>query len=243
MSVTAFDETEINLGKDPQEISVNITSDEKQSDEGVRQRKNTINHSNEKIKETGQKALGYKWMHHQEFLNNMKMNDRMQWWSLVLPIIATLLASVASSNQLSETGTKLFIYFQLVFSFFSALVSGYKEASNFQVQALNHKAASNKFANLHNTIEMYFALEPKQQQDRATHTLEMVTKEINLLLSSDIVISEEILEKYNSKADVNDVSRIEDIEKLNVPQEKTFRVPKVERKKGRAEIERWSRNH
>lgn len=234
-----FDEIEIKLGGNQAHHEVSINSEDSKSGDD---KKKSNKHINELIKGYGEKAMGYRYMHNQEYSYYIDRNDQYQKYSAILPILVTLLAGITASDILSSTGNKVFILLQLVISFIGALVTVFKDNGDFKVTGLNHRMAANNFSELYHMTEKYFALDSKTQQEKSHSVLENVTNSFDLLLSSDVAIRTEVMARYNEMAETKNITQVENIEKMPVQPNQTFRLSNKNSSKERLGMVRWNRN-
>jgi len=184
------------------------------------------------------KALGYRWIHDQEFKYNMKQDKKLQ---NILNILNGLQGVSSSGAVLSifstnykGIGITIIIIFQLLLSFLIGILLQKKENSDYKIKAFEHKQVSSEYEHLYNSIQKEFTLE-----NRTPSFLDDILKEYEKLReASSNGIRQDTITKYENMIKNRNLTNVDELS--NIPTSVRENIKDDSRKK--YEIDRWQKN-
>jgi hypothetical protein len=150
------------------------------------------------LKKLGEKSMGYRWMHDQENIHYLKIDEIVNFVQLSINAILTILNS-AGLVSLYTNNDYIVIFVltltNLVLSAISTIMSGIREKSDYRTIAQNHRDTAYRFTLIYHSIQEQLSLDIKDRQSDKVFMSEKI-KEYNDLMQSKQIIRQKIVDKY-----------------------------------------------
>lgn len=150
------------------------------------------------LKKLGEKSMGYRWMHDQENIHYLKIDEIVNFVQITIGAILTILNS-SGLVSLYTNNDHIVIFTltlsNLVLSAILTIIIGIREKSDYRSIAQNHRDTAYRFTLIYHSIQEQLSLNIKDRHSDKVFMSEKI-KEYNDLMQSKQNIRKKIVDKY-----------------------------------------------
>lgn len=211
-----FERIELQLGANNKDKKKVVNNNQKTSTEVNNDRIGLL------LKRIGEKSMGYRWMHNQEYNHYLKIDYMLGILQIVLTATISTLTSGMLVGLLSDTNLRsdptiliALTMSELILSLLLAIVIGIREQGDYKSKSGSHREQVGKYARIYHSIQEYFSLDIINIDEQKTFLKEKV-KEFDELISNVLAIRSRTMEKYLRISKDKNITTTEELEKIDI---------------------------